>query len=326
MTPQPQLHVAADTAPQTAPGLWHPRHWPSWLAVGLVYALGRLPFPLIWAMGQALGRFGYLLAADRRAVGRKNLAICLADRSDAERERILRDHFGWLGVASLSQGVGWGISRRRLERLVRIENRGLIDDRIRDGLPTIVLVPHFVGLELGGAAFTGLVHSGVYMYQRIRDPVVDRQVRQARRQYGGISIERNDGLRGLIRTIRAGTPFFYLPDQDGGRRGIFVPFCGIPASTVPMLGRFAASTGALVIPTFARFLPWGRGLALTFDPPLAPFPTGDQASDATLMNRIIEARIHTMPEQYFWVHRRFKTRPPGEPPLYPPKRRKKTKP
>jgi KDO2-lipid IV(A) lauroyltransferase len=273
-------------------------------------------------MGQALGRLGYLIAGERREVGRRNLAICLPEVTPTERERVLRDHFGWLGVAALAQGVGWGISRARLGRLVRIRNRELIDACVAERRPVIVLVPHFVGLELGGAAFTGLVHPGAYMYQRIRDPVVDHQVRRARRQYGSVSIERSDDLRGLIRVIRQGTPFFYLPDQDAGRRGIFVPFCGVPASTVPMLGRFAAMTGALVIPTLARYLPRGQGLELIFDPPLTPFPTGDQAADAALMNRVIEARIHTMPDQYFWVHRRFKTRPPGEPSLYSPKPRR----
>lgn len=312
-----------DSLRTPAPALWHPRHWPSWLVVGLVYALGRLPFPLIWALGQVFGRLGYLLAADRRAVARRNLALCLPDAKLAERERVLRAHFGWLGVAALGQGVGWGISQARLRRLVRVRNRELIDDCIAAGRPVIVLVPHFVGLELGGAAFTGLVHSGVYMYQRIRDPVVDWQVKRARRQYGSVSIERSDDLRGLLRVIKQGTPFFYLPDQDAGRRGIFVPFCGVPASTVPMLGRFAATTGAVVIPTFARYLPLGRGLELIFDPPLSPFPSGDQEADAIQMNRVIEARIHTMPEQYFWVHRRFKTRPPGEPSIYPPKRRRR---
>lgn len=304
-------------------GLWHPRHWPSWFGVGLVYGLGRLPFPLIWALGQGLGRLGLWLAAERRAVARRNLEICLAERTEREREAILRDHFGWLGVAALSQGVGWGISQRRLARLVRIVNRGPIDALIAERRPTIVLVPHFVGLELGGAAFTGLVHSGVYMYQRIRDPVVDWRVRRARRQYGSLSIERSDDLRGLVREMRRGTPFFYLPDQDGGRRGIFAPFCGVPASTIPMLGRFAALTGAVVIPTFARFLPWGRGLELTFDPPLEHFPTADLLADVGLMNRTIEAGIRRMPEQYFWVHRRFKTRPAGQGPIYPPKRRRR---
>ncbi|HYN79474.1 MAG TPA: lipid A biosynthesis acyltransferase [Lamprocystis sp. (in: g-proteobacteria)] len=315
----PPLH---DSIP-SEPRLWHPRHWPSWLVVGLVYALGRLPFPLLWALGQGLGRLGWLLAQDRREVARRNLGLCLADTPSPERERVLRAHFGWLGVAALGQGVVWGISRGRLGRLVRVRNREFIDSCIAAGRPVIVLVPHFVGLELGGAAFTGLVHPGVYMYQQIRDPVVDRQVKRARRQYGSRSIERSDDLRGLLRAIKQGTPFFYLPDQDAGRRGIFAPFCGVPAATVPMLGRFAAMTGAVVIPTFARYLPWGRGLELIFDPPLAPFPSGDPQADATRMNRVIEARIHTMPEQYFWVHRRFKTRPPGAPPIYPPKRRRR---
>jgi len=303
-------------------GLRHPRHWPSWLVVGFVYALGRLPFPLLWVLGQGFGRLAYLLARARRAVARRNLALCLAAVAPKERERILRAHFGWLGVAALSQGVGWGITRARLERLVRVRNRAFIDDCIATGRPVIVLVPHFVGLELGGAAFTGLVHSGVYMYQKIRDPVVDWQVKRARRQYGSVSIERSDDLRGLLRVIKQGIPFFYLPDQDAGRRGLFVPFCGVAASTIPMLGRFAAMSGALVIPTFARYLPWGQGLELIFDPPLTPFPSGDPRADAARMNQIIEARIHTMPEQYFWVHRRFKTRPPGEPPIYPPKQRR----
>jgi Kdo2-lipid IVA lauroyltransferase/acyltransferase len=302
--------------------LLHPKHWASWAVVGLVYGLGRLPFPVIWALGGLLGRLGYLFAGSRRVVGRRNLALCLPGLAERERERILREHFGWLGVATLSQGVGWGISRARLRRLVNIRNREFIDRCIAERRPVIVLVPHFVGLELGGAAFTGLVHSGVYMYQKIRNPVVDRRVRRARQQYGSISIERQNDLLGLIREMKKGTPFFYLPDQDGGRRGIFVPFCGVPASTVPMLGRFASMADAVVIPTFARYLPWGRGLELIFDPPLADFPTGDPTADTARMNQVIESRIHSMPEQYFWVHRRFKTRPPDEPSVYPPKRRR----
>ncbi|MBK1732826.1 lysophospholipid acyltransferase family protein [Thiococcus pfennigii] len=302
--------------------LSHPRHWPSWVAVGLVYGLGRLPFPLLWALGQAVGRLGYLFAGERRRIAERNLALCLPHLPVPARRRLLRRHFGWLGVATLTQGVGWGVSLSRLRRLVRLRHRERIDDCLAAGRPVIVLVPHFIGLELGGTAFTALVHSGAYMYQRIRNPVVEWQVKRARTRFGSLSIERRDDLRGLVRVIKGGTPFFYLPDQDGGRRGVFVPFCGVVASTVPTLGRFAALTGALVIPTIPRFLPWGRGLELTFAPPLEPFPSGDPAADAAQMNRVIEAHIRTMPEQYFWVHRRFKTRPPGEPPIYPSKRRR----
>lgn len=287
----------------------------------LIQALGRLPFPLLWALGSIFGRLGYWLAGSRRLVARRNLELCLPEATPAERERLLRAHFGWLGVAAFCQGISWQASRARLARLVRLRHRERIDACIAEGRPVIVLVPHFVGLELGGAAFTALVHSGVYMYQKIRNPVIDHQVKRARRRFGSVSVERQDDLRGLVREIKRGTPFFYLPDQDGGRRGIFVPFCGIPASTVPMLGRFAAMTNAVVIPTFARFLPWGQGLELIFDPPLDDFPSSDPERDTARMNQVIESRLRDMPEQYFWVHRRFKTRPPGEASIYPHKRK-----
>ena len=294
-----------------------PRHWPAWCAVGLFRLLALLPFRWQVALGTGLGRLGYWLLRGRRSVARTNLAICLPELSDTERERLLREHFGWLGLAAVCQGLSWAAPRRRLERIIRIRNREFIDRCIAERRPVIVLVPHFVGLELGGTGFTAMVHSGMYMYQRIRNPVIDAQVRQGRTRFGSIPVERQDDLRGLVRLIRGGTPFFYLPDQDPGRRrGIFVPFCGIPAATVPTLGRIARLAGAVVIPTFARFLPDGRGLELIFDPPLEDFPSGDAERDTTQMNRAIEARILDMPAQYFWVHRRFKTRPVGEPSVY----------
>lgn len=285
--------------------------------MGLFRALGLLPYPVLWALGTAFGYLGYYLAGSRRRVALRNLEICFPDLAAGERRRMLRRHFGYLGEAAFGQGLIWGASRRRLQRLVRVVDRGRVDACIAEGRPVIVLVPHFVGLELAGAAFTALVHPGVYMYQRLRDPVIDAQILRARTRFGGRSIERQDDLRGLVREIKAGTPFFYLPDQNAGPRdGVFVPFCGVAASTVPMLSRFARLTGALVIPTYARYLPWGRGIELIFDPPLVPFPSDDPVVDTALMNRVIEARVRTMPEQYFWVHRRFKTRPPGEPPIY----------
>jgi len=305
-------------------GLTAPRHWPTWVLVGLVRLLARLPFRWQAALGQALGRLGYLLAAERRQVARTNLAHCLPGHSAAERETLLREHFGWLGQAAVCQGLSWAASPRRLARIVRIRNREVIDGLLQAGRPVIVLVPHFVGLELGGTAFTALVHPGMYMYQRIRNPVIDAQVQAGRTRFGSIPVERQDDLRGLLRGLRRGTPFFYLPDQDAGRhRGIFVPFCGTPAATVPTLGRIARLAEAVVIPTFARFLPGGAGLELCFDPPLTDFPSGDPAADTARMNAVIEARLATMPAQYFWVHRRFKTRPPGAAPIYPPRRRRR---
>lgn len=291
--------------------------------MGTFRLLGLLPFRLLWALGMGIGYLGFLLAGSRRRVALRNLEICFPRLHDSEHRRLAALHFGYLGVAAMTQGLVWGASRRRLSRIVRFRNLEHFLTLCRNGRNLIVMVPHFVGLELAAVAFTGLVHPGMFMYQKIRNPVIDAQMRRSRMRFGSASIERHDDLRGLVREIRKGIPFYYLPDQDPGRRGIFVPFCGIATSTIPMLSRFARLGDALVVSAYARYLPWGQGLELIFDPPLEPFPTDDQEADTALMNRAIEARLRTMPEQYFWVHRRFKTRPPGELPIYEPRRRRR---
>ncbi len=296
--------------------LWNPGAWLSWLGVWMLESLGHLPLPFLWALGQLLGVAAYCIAGKRRRIARRNLAVCFPGLGARARERLLIAHFGWLGVAAVTQGLGWIASPQRLARLVRIRGRAHFDACIAQGRPIILLVPHFLGLELGGAAFSALVHPGAYMYQRLRNPVFDQRLRQARQRFGSLAIERNADLRPAIRALKAGIPLFYLPDQDAGRRGVFVPFCGILASTVPMLGRFAALTGAVVIPTIARFLSWGQGLELTFAPPLADFPSGNVEHDTARMNQVIEDQLRQIPAQYFWVHRRFKTRPPGERSIY----------
>ncbi|NEX15208.1 MAG: lipid A biosynthesis acyltransferase [Halochromatium sp.] len=304
--------------------LWGPGHWPSWAAVALFKLLALLPFKGLARLGFGLGWIGYQLAWGRRRVARTNLSLCLPELDARQRERLVREHFGWLGVAALCQGLSWSAPPKRLSRIVRLRHRERIDALLKAGRPIIVLVPHFVGLELGGTAFTALVHSGMYMYQRIRNPVIDAQVRHARTRFGAIPVERQDDLRGLIRMLKSGVPFFYLPDQDPGRRrGVFVPFCGVPAATVPTLGRIARLADAVVIPTFARFLPHGEGLELCFDPPLEAFPSGDLEQDTARMNQVIEARLRSMPAQYFWVHRRFKTRPEGAVSIYHQRRRRR---
>jgi len=284
--------------------------------VGISHLLGLLPFPLLWALGMGIGCLGYLLVGTRRRVTLRNLALCFPDLMEPARKRLALLHFGYVGVAACTQGLVWVSSRRRLGRIVKFRHRERIDKPLRNGRNLIIMVPHFVALELGSAAFTALIHPGLYMYKKIRNPVIDDQMRRGRSRFSTASIERSANLRQIVREIRAGTLFFYLPDQDPGRRGIFVPFCGTATATVPTLSRFAGLGTAQVIPATARYLPWGRGLEVDFHPPLEPFPTDDQEADTALMNRTIETHIRTMPAQYFWVHRRFKTLPPGEPPVY----------
>lgn len=299
------------------PSLRHLRYWPSWIAVGLIRGLGFLPYPLLWLFGTGLGHLAYLFAWGRRRIARRNLELCFPEWSPAERERVLRRNFGLMGQALVSQGVNWGISHQRLQRLVRLRNREHLDRIRAEGRPFIILAPHFLGMELAGIALSALVMPGVTLYQRIRNRVFDHQVRLGRTQFGSLTVERHADLLGLVRLVRGGRFFYYLPDQDPGRRrGIFVPFFGIPTATVPVLSRFARLTQAAVIPACACLLPRGGGLELIIAPPLEAFPSDDPVADTRLMNRVIEEAVREMPEQYFWVHRRFKTRPPGEPSLY----------
>lgn len=298
-----------------------PRHWGSWLLVGLIRLLGFLPLPVLFALGWGLGWLLYPLAGARRTVALINLHNCFPDDNPRQHRRLARAHFGYLGVAALTQGVVWSASRKRLARLAHIQGREHLDAALAAGEPVIVLVPHFLGLELGGAVFTALVHPGIYMYQRVRNPVIDWQMKRARTRFGSLPVEHRDDLRGLIRQIKGGTPFFYLPDQDAGqRRGVFAPFCGQPAATVATLGRLARLAQARVVPLFTAFRPGGRGIELRFAPPIDGLSGRDPQADAARMNDIIESEVRRRPAQYFWVHRRFKTRPPGAAPLYPQRR------
>ncbi|MBN2331530.1 MAG: lysophospholipid acyltransferase family protein [Deltaproteobacteria bacterium] len=295
--------------------LFQPRYWPIWFAVPCILASGLLPLPVLWGLGTALGRLAYHLAGSRRRIARRNIELCFPELSAKEIDQLTKKHFSCLGLGLLTTGMNWGISRRRLKKLVHFYNRSYYDQALAEKRNIILLAPHFLGLELGGLAI-GMEREALSLYKKLHNPVVDHLVRRGRTHFGGVLLERNAPLRPLIRLLRQGLPFYYLPDQSPGGQGLFVPFFGIPTATFPMLSRFAQLADAVVIPCFTRFMPYGRGLEIIFGPPLNPFPTGDLLADTTLMNQTIEEGIRLMPEQYFWVHRRFKRRPEGEPPLY----------
>ncbi len=285
------------------------------LAVALLYLLYRLlPLPMLGRLGEGLGLLLYAVAASRRRIGATNLRLCFPELSPAQRRRLLKAHFRALGRASLMEAVCWWGSRQEIERLVRLE--GLEHFQAHVGRPLILLAPHFLGLNLGGVRLTLLPYRFASMYARIRNPLVDRLMRHGRRRFGqSLLISRHEGIRPALRAIRAGMPFYYLPDQDFGQRdAIFVPFFGVPTATVTALARLARITGARVVPCIVR--QEGAGYVVRFLPAWEDYPSGDVESDTRRMNAFIEEQVRQMPEQYFWLHRRFKTRPAGEPPLY----------
>jgi KDO2-lipid IV(A) lauroyltransferase len=304
------------TARQRARLLLAPRYWPSWLAVALWRALALLPLPVLARLGAAVGLLGYRLYASRRHVAEINIRRCFPELPAREQDALVRAHFRALGQSLLDAGIAWWASPQRLKRLVRTRQREHYDHALARGRNIILLAPHFVGLEIGGV-FLSSERPIASVFRHPDNPVLARVIERGRRRFGARLVEHNRPFKTLVRELRAGKPLYYLPDQDAGlRHSVFVPFFGIPAATFSALGRLAWLADAVVIPVLTRQLPRGRGYEIVFYPPLADFPSGDETADAARMNAEIERLVRACPAQYFWVHKRFKTRPRGEPDFY----------
>lgn len=294
---------------------YRPALWGVWLSVGLLWLLHWLPLPLQAALGNAAGWLLALKPGRRRNIVAANLRLCFPDAPPAVRRRWLRQTYQASMRAVLEHGVLWWASEARLRRLVRIDNpEAALGDGTR---PVIWLAPHFVGLDMGGVRLS-LDRRIASMYAPAKDPVSDRFMLHGRTRFQDpMLIARHEGIKTTLSAIKSGLPFYYLPDQDHGRRNaVFVPFFGIPAATISALPRLARLTGAQVVPAVTRQLAWGRGYAVRFYPPWDDYPGDDLEADVARMNRFIEDRIREMPPQYLWLHRRFKTRPAGEASLY----------
>jgi len=231
------------------------------------------------------------------------------------REHLVKQHFRLTGFAILSLSVTWFAPRWRMKRFITVRDAHHLDDAFARGKNVILLAPHFIGLDMGGVRLS-MEMKYVSMYRKARDPLLEYLFRR-RGRFGAVVVERMASLRPIIRYIREGRPFYYLPDQDMGERAsVFVPFFGIPAATVTTLSRIAETTNAVVIPCVTRILPHGRGYEVRLHPPFENFPTDDPIADARYMNEQIEQWVREMPDQYMWSYRRFKTRPNNEPSFY----------
>jgi Kdo2-lipid IVA lauroyltransferase/acyltransferase len=209
----------------------------------------------------------------------------------------------------LERGILWWSSAGAVRRLVRLE--GEEHWQAVAGRPIIVLAPHFVGCEMGGIRIH-LDHPMATMYVKQRNAAIEAILLHGRTRFNEARVySRQDGIRPIVRALRSGLPLFYLPDMDlGARDAVFVPFFGVQAATVTALSRLAAISGAVVVPCVTRQLPGAQGYVARLYPAWEDFPGSDPAADARRMNAFIEERVLEMPEQYYWVHKRFKTRPP----------------
>ena len=284
----------------------------SYLGLFTLWLVHFLPLAWIGALGSALGAVLYRFGRGR--VTDINLALCFPDMPEAERRALGLRHFRMLGRNALELSrLVWG-SEEDLLSMVRVVGLEILTGL--KGQPVIALAPHFIGLNAGGIRIAREWPGSASIYSRQKNPVLDRLFWRARMRFGEpILVSRQEGLRAVVRVIRAGHAFYFLPDMDfGARDSIFVPFFGVPAATITALPRLAALTGAKVVPVVTRQV--GDGYEVRIHPPWENYPSGDLEADVRRMNAFIEERALEMPEQYFWAHKRFKTRPPGEPSPY----------
>lgn len=285
------------------------------LGVFILWLIHFLPFRVIVSIGNGVGALLYLVAADRRRVGAINVKLCFPGMSDTARRQLLCDHFKMFARSLIERSVLWWASAERIRSLIRVE--GVEHFEVIKGRPAILLTPHFVGMDAGGQ-WVAQHSDTVCMYANQKNIYLTGLLLKKRARFGHqLLYSRQQGLRPIIKGMRAGMPFIYPPDQDQGvKDGVFVPFFGVPAATMTSVSRIAQMTGAKVVPSITRVLPGGEGYVLTFYPAWENYPSGDDVADARRMNEFIEQRILEMPEQYFWLHKRFKTRPEGEERFY----------
>ena len=284
------------------------------LGVWFMSVLARLPLPVLRGMGWLLGQVAFLLVAPRRKVVLRNLALCFPDWTEARRQSVARASFVVFCQTWLDRSWLWAAPREVVEQRVRLT--GAVHELDGD-TPTILFAPHFYGMDAGGLALP--LHSSrafTSIFATHPDPAVDGWFMAGRQRFGDVRmLNRSDGVKPIIANLRKGGLLYLLPDMDYGRNdSVFVPFYGVTAATIPSLSRFARLGRAKVVGVYSRMTP--TGYVAEVSPAWANYPTDDAEADTLRMNLELQAIIDTMPEQYYWVHKRFKTRPEGEPSVY----------
>lgn len=284
------------------------------LLFGLLWVAHFLPQRLLATAGEAAGAAAFWLIPERRRVTRINLGLCFPQMDQGERERLARAHFRAFVRGIVERGVLWWGSRQRVERMVRIE--GMEHLAALQGKPVLLLCPHFAGLDAGFARLACELDM-VSMYAKQKDERFSALLLRGRARFGNQRlVSRQEGIRATLAAIKEGRPLYYLPDQDyGPKDALFVPFFGVPAATVQGLSRLARVSGAAVLTCATTLLP-GGGCVLRIGAPWDNFPTDEAAADTRRMNQAIERLVLEHPEQYNWMHKRFKTRPAGEAGFY----------
>ena len=287
------------------------------LLIGLMWLLHWLPLPILGRLGESVGKLLFVLVPSRRHIALTNLRLCMPELSEFERRLIGRRHFELYARSVLERGVLWWAPVSRLRRLIQVVQAPAQTDLAQR--PTVFLCPHFVFLEVAGVAIT-MAGPACSIYSQQRNKEFDRALRKGRLRFTDDErnlISRDAGIKPIIRAMREGRGFLMLPDMDfGPRESIFSPFFGMPAATLTAPARLTAATNGQLIPVITHCLPNYQGWRVQFYPAWDEYPGEDMVAATHRMNAFIEARVREAPAEYFWSHKRFKTRPPGMSSVY----------
>ncbi|HLU06158.1 MAG TPA: LpxL/LpxP family Kdo(2)-lipid IV(A) lauroyl/palmitoleoyl acyltransferase [Woeseiaceae bacterium] len=292
-----------------------PRYWPTWLGLGLLRLTCLLPYRLQLGIGKLLGRIAHRFARERRAISRRNIELCFPELSPAERDALALAHFESLGMSIIELGLGRWASDEKLLAMTRIEGAEHIRNATDRGVGVILLSAHFTTLEISGRVLSLNSPPFDAVYRKNRSEFMTEILRTNRERSARGTIEKND-IKSMVRSLREGTPVWYAPDQSYNRKqSALLPFFGVPSMTNTATGTLARLGRAVVVPFFPRRLPKG-GYVLSILPPVEGIPSEDPIEDTKKYLKILEDQVRLCPEQYYWVHRKFKNRPEPLPDPY----------
>lgn len=288
-----------------------PRYWPTWLGLGILYLIAQLPYSWQIAIGRNIGRLAYHLMHNRRHIADVNLKLCFPEKTAAQRTQLIKKNFESIGIGIVEMGMAWWAPEKTIAQLPEPKGLEHLQAAFANGKGAILLCGHFTTLEIT-ARIVGKKSHLHTIYREQKNPLFNFIMERSRKNIVEDIIPRHD-IRSIVKALKNNKSVYYAGDQDFGKKySVFVPFFGVQAATIVSLVRLCEMTGAQVIPSTHYRLDGNPYYDLTYHKPLENFPSGDLEKDLLRLNHEIEKMILQHPEQYYWIHRRFKTRPEGE--------------